>query len=116
MWDGRKVERRSFAGSVEPFGLSALQIAQEFRQGRLGFADEDVVGVGHLLGAGRNIRPAADDPFAERLTHFDDAPQRFLLNYHGAGEDHVRPFDVRSFERAHVHVHQPAFPRPGQHG
>ena len=44
--DGRRGERRPLGGLVDAFGVAALEVANELRQGRLGLAEEDVIGLG----------------------------------------------------------------------
>src|SRR5262245_18068222 len=42
---GRRGERRPLGGLIDAFRDAALNVANELRQGRLGLADEDVIGL-----------------------------------------------------------------------
>jgi len=42
----RRRERRALGRLVNAFGAAALKVANELRQGRLGLAEEDVIGLG----------------------------------------------------------------------
>src|SRR5262249_61882710 len=43
--DGRSGERRPLGSLVDAFGDAALEVANELRQGGLGLAEEDVIGL-----------------------------------------------------------------------
>ena len=90
--------------------LAPLQVTHELGQRRLGLADEDVVGLGQVLRARRDVRAADDDALTFRLAHPDDALKRLLLHDHRAGEHHVRPLDVGVLQPPDVHVHQTPLP------
>src|SRR5256714_11202745 len=99
---GRQRERRFLGRLVDAPRLSAFEASEELRQRRLGLADEDVVCVGQVLGARRDVRPADDDALAARLAAPDDLLQRILLHDHRRAEDYVRPLDVGVLEAGDV--------------